>query len=119
MFGFEIPGDLWGDDFIREVNVWDTNILILIGALVLVTASIFVWAAFLRKAGRHPHYHFPRHAPKPEPREETDKWTLRMLFSAKHRQRRRRHHKRPRNPTLAEAGGLPPVRSEDHPPTPT
>jgi hypothetical protein len=31
--------------------------------------------------------------------------------------RRRREH-RPRNPTLAETGGLPPIRSEDQPPAP-
>lgn len=34
-----------------------------------------------------------------------------------HRRRRRREHRR-RNPTLAETGGLPPIRSEIQPPPP-
>ena len=34
----------------------------------------------------------------------------------KRRRRRRSHHRhRPRNPTLAETGGLPPIRPEDPP----
>jgi hypothetical protein len=31
------------------------------------------------------------------------------------RHRRRRHEHRPRNPTLAETGGLPPIRTEKPP----
>ena len=35
---------------------------------------------------------------------------------SRHRRRKRRRGHRPRNPTLAETGGLPPIRPEDVPP---
>lgn len=36
--------------------------------------------------------------------------------SSRRRRRRKRRDGRPRNPTLAETGGLPPIRTEDVPP---
>lgn len=118
----QIPTEIWDESFIRRVNVWDMNTMILVGSLVLVTATIFVWAAALRKPGRRPRYHFARKTPKPEPREQPERWKFSSLLSSKqqhHHHHRRRRHKLPRNPTLAEAGGLPPIRSEEQPPTPT
>ncbi len=47
--------------------------------------------------------------------------TLWMVFyrpkSKKHRHKRRKRHKRQRNPTLAQKGGLPPVRDPNQPPS--
>jgi hypothetical protein len=72
--------------------------LVYFGALFLVGLAVFAWAVFFRTPHRRRHSH--HHRPKPAPK----------------------HHRQggplPRNPTLAEAGGLPPVRSEKPPPPP-
>ena len=64
------------------------NFLVMAAVFVLVAASALVWVFYVRKR-RHKHRH-------------------------KHRHRRER---RPVNPTLAETGGLPPVRSSEPPDT--
>jgi hypothetical protein len=94
----------------------DTGILILVGTLLVVTLGIFIWAAFFRKPPRRPHYHIKRPSTDGEafgtaPKRRTSWFSFRKRHRHRHRQRRR-------NPTLAEAGGLPPVRSEEPPPTP-
>jgi hypothetical protein len=70
--------------------------LIYFGALFLVALGFFAWAIlFHRQRRRHLH-----HSSRP---------------ALKHR---RQSEDRPRNRTLAEAGGLPPVRAEKQPPSP-
>lgn len=78
--------------------------LILAGACVLVILGLLIWAAFFRKAKKkrrriaHPHG-----------------WQKDTAPRSKHRHHRRnRDHpaELPRNPTLAETGGLPPVRPQ-------
>jgi hypothetical protein len=64
-----------------------TQILIVIGAIAAMTALIFFWVVIFHKRG------------------------------LKQRRRRRNHRGRTsHNPTLAETGGLPPVRPKDQPP---
>jgi hypothetical protein len=46
-------------------------------------------------------------------------WALLFRKSGKRRRKNRRHRHRPLNPTLAESGGLPPVRREKNPDAPT
>jgi hypothetical protein len=62
------------------------DLLIMTGAILLVAIGALIWAFFIRKRG-------PR------------------------RRRKSRHHHEQRlpNPTLAQSGGLPPVRSEEKP----
>ena len=81
---------------------------VVIGALV-VLFSFIIWAAFIRRSDRR--------------RERGEILTTpardRSESSGSGRRRRRRREKgRPRNPTLAETGGLPPVRDPDAPPPP-
>ncbi len=109
--------DRWSDSFLRDRISFDPQILIIIGALSLVTIGIFIWAAFFRKPGSHPHCRFRRHSPEPAADRTGEPGLLGRIFSRKRHRRRRRE--RPRNPTLAEAGGLPPVRSEEQPPNST
>ena len=81
---------------------------VLIGALALLAAFI-IWAVFFRRAeGRR------------ERGRILDSGGVEPLtLSHRSRRRRRRREKhRPRNPTLAEAGGLPPVRDGDDAPPP-
>src|SRR6266404_5286157 len=84
--------------------------LLVFTALVLVILLSVIWAVYFRKPRRrhHRHYHAEpstREAPAREPEDDS-------LSPKSRRTRRRRREHRPRNPTLAETGGLPPARSE-------
>ena len=91
--------------------------LIVVGAMILVLLVVLGWALLFRSQRqrsarredrRHRRHSFAKKAAKgvAEIRE----------YVKEHRRRRRREH-RPRNPTLSETGGLPPVRGEDDPPS--
>jgi type VI protein secretion system component VasK len=89
---------------------------LIFGSLGLVTLLVLLWAVFLRKRRRrrrlhhHSHQHSPGPAEVPEsPREESAPAPEEKR--RRHRRSRRRH--RQRNPTLAETGGLPPIRPEE------
>ena len=91
------------------------ELFLVLGVIVALALGILIWAAFIRKPGkrrhhkRH-HHHHHSHEPAPVPGEtqtEADPGSRKRKW----RRRRRRDH-RPRNPTLAETGGLPPVRDE-------
>jgi hypothetical protein len=107
-----------------DVNPWQSTTspafqtVIYIGVLVLVILLIFVWAKFWRvparrqhTRGRHPVSHHEAVTPLPAPRKRRP-LLFRMLGLNGHR---RQHRRRVTNPTLADAGGLPPQRDE-HPP---
>jgi hypothetical protein len=76
------------------------DLTVLLGAVAFLVLLFLVWALFLRK--------------RPQP---TAGWNfqsqsqVRGEDSSSRRRRRRRPH-RPRNPTLAETGGLPPARPD-------
>lgn len=80
---------------------------VVIGALVVVFALI-IWASFLRPSDRRRERGEILDRPVPE----------RSGSSGSNRRRRRREKGRPRNPTLAETGGLPPLRDPNAPPPP-
>lgn len=86
--------------------------LIVVGAMVLVALGLLFWAAAIRKRRRRhsaPHRpHYGHHSGGKDGGESGHS------SSRRHRRRRREH--RPRNPTLAETGGLPPRRSDVPPP---
>jgi hypothetical protein len=89
--------------------------LIIFGAIGLVTLLMVLWAVFLRKRGRrrrkHHHPHQSSSQPPEVPAVAKDGSALSTPENRRHRRRSGRRH-RPRNPTLAETGGLPPVRPE-------
>ncbi|MBC8097529.1 MAG: hypothetical protein H7Y43_17125 [Akkermansiaceae bacterium] len=82
-------------------------------ALFLVIAIIFIWAAFIRRPGEKRPHHGNRHHWRSSKREKKETGEApdggKGLFGSKRRHRKRRKD-RPANPTLAETGGLPPVR---------
>jgi hypothetical protein len=89
--------------------------LLILGAMSSVTLLAMGWAMFLRRRHhrRHKHHHGHWHASQSTetPVNSDDADTPSGL-----EKRRRRHsgrHRRPRNPTLAETGGLPPIRHEE------
>ena len=85
------------------------EILLIIGVALALSVALFIWAAFWRKR-RRKHSSSGHHHGEVQPGGNTEE------SPGKRRRRRHRKHshpdKRPRNPTLAETGGLPPPRPE-------
>ncbi len=92
------------------------DMLVVLGVGILLLVVLLVWALFLRKRPHsHSHSHSRHHRGiQIEESGESDSDHARHLH--RHRRKRRRRDHRMRNPTLAETGGLPPPRSEPHPP---
>ena len=101
----------------RVMGLTLKELLLLLGAVGVVTLLVVLWAVYLRKRpGEHSHRHHHHHhhsraqddtvssSANGDPDGTTEK--------RYRRKRRRRREHRPRNPTLAETGGLPPLRTE-------
>ena len=89
---------------------WVEEGLIVFGAIAVVIAILFIWAVYFRRRGRrrkHHHHSESQRAVLP-PREDHPA----PVKHGRGRSRRSRREHRPRNPTLAETRGLPPVRDE-------
>ena len=88
--------------------------LIVVGAAVLVAVGVTVWVVFSRKSRRRRHRHHHNH---PDSHEQAKAAEAADQDGAPSGSRKRRKWRRPRrehrlrNPTLAETGGLPPVRT--------
>ena len=94
--------------------------LVIFSAIGVVALLLLLWAAFLRKKHRHRHSHHHGHHHSSRPAEVPAVAPVQDAVAPpvkRRRARRLRRRHRPRNPTLAETGGLPPVRPE-HPPGP-
>jgi hypothetical protein len=91
------------------------DFFILLGAILLVTLSLLIWVLVFHKKRRRHQRHHRHHAGH---REEFQKSAggIKELIQPHQHYRRREH--RPINPTLAETGGLPPLRGEKPPPPP-
>ena len=90
--------------------------LMIFGAIGLVTLLVVLWALFIRRRRRRrrDHHHTHHHSSAPAEVVEAPKAPDAPDRPYKRRRRRRSGHShRPRNPTLAETGGLPPIRPED------
>jgi hypothetical protein len=89
------------------------DVLLLIGAVFILATVLFLWAYATRRSRRAVAAH-PRAVYRAEPMEEDDDRGRRFR-----KKRRREEHpdNLPRNPTLSETGGLPPVRDESVEPT--
>jgi hypothetical protein len=101
-------------------NAWDPGILIIVGSLLAVSLAVFIWAAFFRKSSSRPHahHHFHSHRPAPAPPPDVTSEAPKTSWFFFRKRHRRRRQERPRNPTLAEAGGLPPIRDGSPPHNP-
>jgi FtsZ-interacting cell division protein ZipA len=93
------------------------DVLIVLGVIVLVALIVFFWAFSFRKAGKRPRKHHHHHHRKSY-REQFKKNAAGIgeLIRQHRRQHHREHH--PINPTLAQTGGLPPLREPGKPPPP-
>ena len=86
---------------------------LILGAVMVVAAMVFFWAVFIRKRPETQRGSFVLTRARPEDKEHSS--------SSGRRRRRKRKPEHPenlpRNPTLAEIGGLPPLRPDDPAPT--
>jgi len=81
--------------------------IIVFGSLFVLTLALFAWAAFFRGSRRRRRRRHSHESP-------ADSAAGKSSHS-----RHGHHHPEedlPRNPTLAEAGGLPPIREDQRPP---
>jgi len=99
----------------RKAGSARNDYLIVFGAALLVTLLIVLWAVFLRKPrrkhqARHPtQHHSPPIAASNHVASSVPAGAA--LSLPKRRRGRRHRNRRPRNPTLAQTGGLPPIRT--------
>lgn len=94
---------------------------IVVGAIALVTLLVLIWAMFFRNTKRrhrsHHHSHEHSSAPAESPATGSNGEDASLSRHKRRRWRRSQRHNHSRNPTLAETGGLPPIR-QDEPPAP-
>ncbi len=93
----------------------EMDIYIVVGAVVLIVLLALVWVIVLRKPRRHHrhhHYHSSSRTPGMSPQAGVDNPSEDGDKPGESRRRRRRREHRKRNPTLAETGGLPPIRGD-------
>ena len=86
--------------------------LIVFGAMILVLLVVLGWAVLFRGHRRRSARREDRRRRRHSFTKNAAKGVAEIREYVKKRQRRRRREHRPRNPTLAETGGLPPVRDE-------
>jgi hypothetical protein len=90
----------------------------LLGAILAVAVIVLLWIIFSGRSRRHA----ARRAERRKRRESLRRNATQAATFAEERheksagRRRKRRHHRPRNPTLAETGGLPPIRGHDQEP---
>jgi hypothetical protein len=104
-------------EFLESLLPRDKGTYIFVAVCFMLVAAAFVWAAFLRRrgTGRRSRVHHHSHQVHSHTQSAASRpWSVKTLFTP--RRHRRHHTERPRNPTLAEAGGLPPVRGDQRPP---
>ena len=93
------------------------DVLILLGALAGVALVVFFCILIFRKDERQRrHHHHHRHHHRKTYREQFRQTTSGIKELIRQRRHRSHHERRQLNPTLAQTGGLPPIRPPDKPP---
>ncbi len=108
-----------------------SDLLVVISAVSILTLALILvvylwWKSRRNRRRRHHHRQdahrvekkVEAHLAEDDEFDEEEESEEQVPGRRKRRRRRRRRGHRPRNPTLAETGGLPPVRSTDAPPPP-
>ena len=83
--------------------------LIIGGAVLLVTGAVMVWVLIFRRSRRRRRI-YRRHHRSSTDSSAVEKSGVNKTAGAPPARRRHQRSPRPRNPTLAETGGLPPLR---------
>ena len=90
------------------------DVLIVLGAIVLVALIVFFWVLSFRKKEKRHHKHHHHH--RKSYREQFERTTGGIKDLIRQHRRRSHRERRPLNPTLAQTGGLPPIRRPENPP---
>jgi hypothetical protein len=86
-----------------------SDMMLIIGVAFVLSLGLLLWAVYIRKPKRESSERVYNSRPYVEERPDG------TIRKRKKSRRRRRDH-RQRNPTLAEVGGLPPLKSDSTPP---
>jgi hypothetical protein len=93
-----------------------SDLLLILGAGFVLTIVLLIWArSYVKRSKKRERRHRHRNRSDTGSGEVVGKPEVAGVGSSEHRHRRRRRPRRDhrgRNPTLAEAGGLPPVQGE-------
>lgn len=112
---------LFGQVGLPEVEPWQNSkgtsheMFVLFTAIAILTSVLVIWAVYLRKKRHSHHRHHHHHHSQPGGSVENPATTDPSAEGKPRRRRRRRRDHRPMNPTLAQTGGLPPIRQERNP----
>jgi hypothetical protein len=93
---------------LQKTGVSRNNLTLLFSAVGVVTLLVIIWAIFVRK---RPDDSSRRYT---YPSRNSDKDNIGEAGTNTGRRSRRRRKRRARNPTLAETGGLPPIRTDGY-----
>jgi hypothetical protein len=93
----------------NQISAGWFDFFIVLGAIALVAFVTFLWAVFIRKPAKPRRKHRHHHASYRE-RFRKNAAEIRQLVQPRQRKHSEHH---PLNPTLAQTGGLPPVREEE------
>ncbi len=96
--------------------------MLVVICISVVTMGLLLWAAFVRKRSRrssgHSHHSSSSGHSHQSNRTAATGETGTGHRRRRHRRRRSRSPRYPQNPTLAQTGGLPPIRRDEPPPPP-
>lgn len=98
----------------RDLDALWQQVGIVCAAAMVVTVPVVIWAAFFRKRRHRSHRHHPPPGTHPggEPAlPEASPGRVKANWINSRKRRKKREHRR-RNPTLAQTGGLPPIRGD-------
>ena len=94
----------------RQVNTATRQYVVLLGSVAALAVVAVIWAVCFRKEKRR--HRLEHRAPNGWGKNPNTEEPLIVVTTSGKRKKRRREH-RPRNPTLAETGGMPPARSDN------
>jgi len=94
------------------------DFFIVLGVILLVTLGLMFWALVFSTKARHRRHRHRHHHHRENYREKFRKNAADIKELIQPHRHHHRHKHRPTNPTLAETGGLPPIREQEKPPLP-
>jgi len=103
------------DEWWRQILPSKNELGLVLAAAGIITLLALIWAIFIRKREDETSrcYSYPHLGNMP-----TDGASKHSTLFPQRKRRRKRRRRHRRNPTLAETGGLPPIRSEGMPDDP-
>ena len=106
----QIPG--MGGPSSKIYNWSVRDMILVVGVTVVIANLLFLWVYLSRRNRRR------QFGPYSLALHKNEKGSSSRSHSRRHRRKRRPNHPAnlPRNPSLAEAGGLPPLRQDEPPP---